>query len=325
MRKQILVLAAICCAMGASAQFKVYNDGSVSVNSYNGNWGRAFYTQVHYPRTCAYHLRYNNEDVFYVCAEGWLWCKKGGYFGSDFKLKKNIHKIHSPLETLGKLNGVQYDYTDTLNDARFDNFKFSELKDPHANKQRIGLIAQEVETVLPGVVKTLDDSTKAISYTDIIALLVEAVKEQQELFAAQSLKIKELEKEIGSNSSTFKDPRGPKKKAAAPTKKTEKEEEDSQEPAIDSDAATNAFLFQNTPNPFSTETEIKYYLPENVENACIYVFSLNGNLLLTKPIIATGNGSVTINGKELNAGMYIYTLAIDGVEVDSKRMILNEK
>ena len=323
MKKQLLVIAAICCTMSANAQFKVYDDGSVSINSYNGNWGRAIYTQVHYPKTCAYHLRYNNEDVFYVCAEGWLWCKKGGYFGSDFKLKKNIHKIHSPLETVKKLNGVQYDYIDTLNNTKFERYKYSELKDPHVNKQRIGLIAQEVEIVLPGVVKTLDDSTKAISYTDIIALLVEAVKEQQQLFTAQSQKIKELEKEISETNNTFKDPRSGRKKMVAPSSTTD--EGDSMEIVEEEDVATNAFLFQNTPNPFSAETEIKYFLPENAENAVLYVFSLNGNMLLSKPLTKTGNGSITISGSELEAGMYIYTLAVNGIEVDSNRMILNKK
>ena len=322
-KKVFLFAAAVCCAMGANAQFKVYKDGSVMVDTKAGNWERAFYTKVYSPYSCAYHLRYNNEDVFYVCAEGWIWCKKGGYFGSDYKLKKNIHKIHSPLETVKKLNGVQYDYTDTINHSEFKNYKYSKLKDPQTNKQRIGLIAQEVETVLPGVVKMLDDSTKAISYTDIIALLVEAVKEQQQLFTAQSQKIKELEKEISANSSSFNNPRNGRKKMLAPS--STEEEVKTEEIIEDEDITTNAFLFQNTPNPFSTQTEIKYYVPENTENACIYVFSLNGNLLLTKQITATSNGSVTINGSELEAGMYIYTLAIGGVEVDSKRMILADK
>ncbi len=73
------------------------------------------------------------------------------------------------------------------------------------------------------------------------------------------------------------------------------------------------------------KTEIKYFLPENAENAVLYVFSLNGNMLLSKPLTKTGNGSITISGSELEAGMYIYTLAIGGVEVDSKRMILNNQ
>lgn len=324
MRQKIILFAvAVCYTMSANAQMRVYKDGSLSVNSQGSNWSKALWTTVHYPYTCAYNLTYNNEDVFYVCAEGWLWCKKGGYFGSDYKLKKNIHKIHSPLETVKKLNGVQYDYTDTINCCKFENYKYSNLIDPQTNKQRIGLIAQEVETVLPGVVKILDDSTKAISYTDIIALLVEAVKEQQQLFTAQSKKIKELEKGKTSNNNTFVNLRNANKKMLAPSSAIE-DEETEELFEEDEDITTNAFLFQNTPNPFTTETEIKYFVPVNADNAVIYVFSLNGNLLLTKPITQFGNDSVTISGNELEAGMYIYTLAVDGQEVDSKRMILNQ-
>ena len=87
-------------------------------------------------------------------------------------------------------------------------------------------------------------------------------------------------------------------------------------------AVIKAVLYQNSPNPFSNQTEIKYNLPENAENAAINVYSLNGNMLLSKPITQTGNGSITINGNELEAGTYIYTLSVDGVEVDSKRMVV---
>lgn len=86
--------------------------------------------------------------------------------------------------------------------------------------------------------------------------------------------------------------------------------------------ATEAVLYQNTPNPFSAETELKYNVPENAENAAINVYSLNGNMLLSRPITQTGNGSITISGNELEAGTYIYSLSVNGQEVDSKRMIL---
>ncbi|MBR2194628.1 MAG: T9SS type A sorting domain-containing protein [Salinivirgaceae bacterium] len=73
------------------------------------------------------------------------------------------------------------------------------------------------------------------------------------------------------------------------------------------------------------EAEIKYFIPENAGNAVLYVFSLNGNMLLSKPLTQTGNGSITISGSELEAGMYIYTLAVNGIEADSKRMIITDK
>ncbi len=48
-------------------------------------------------------------------------------------------------------------------------------------------------------------------------------------------------------------------------------------------------------------------------------------MLLSKPLTQTGNGSITISGSELEAGMYIYTLAVNGIEADSKRMIITDK
>ena len=86
----------------------------------------------------------------------------------------------------------------------------------------------------------------------------------------------------------------------------------------------NAFLYQNTPNPFNTTTEIKYFLPEGSTNAYIYVFNLQGNLLLTYNLNDNGFGSVEINGSSLNAGMYIYSLVINGQEAETKRMILTK-
>src|SRR5574344_1494185 len=86
----------------------------------------------------------------------------------------------------------------------------------------------------------------------------------------------------------------------------------------------NAFLYQNTPNPFNTTTEIKYLLPEGSTNAYIYVFNLQGNLLLTYNLSDNGFGSVIINGSSLNAGMYIYSLVVNGQEAETKRMILTK-
>lgn len=343
MRKQILVLAAICCAMGASAQIKMNSNGNVGIGTINPQYR---FDIEYYGKA----IRFDSWTDVYINSNSGLsgapciyperdWylqlgtsAKRVGtifvqtihvnktYTDSDSTFKCDFKKLNREQDKFRQIKPYKYQFTSDFMG------KLPEKEREKFNHEHYGFKAQDIEKIYPELTYKDDSTGKySIDYTGFIPILVEMVQELQSTVDAQSLKIKELEKEINSNSSTFKDPRGPKKKSAAPAKKTEKEEEDSQEPEIDSDAATNAFLFQNTPNPFSTETEIRYYLPENVENACIYVFSLNGNLLLTKPIIATGNGSVTINGKELNAGMYIYTLAIDGVEVDSKRMILNRK
>ncbi len=81
-------------------------------------------------------------------------------------------------------------------------------------------------------------------------------------------------------------------------------------------------LYQNMPNPFNSTTTIHFHIPENTSASTLYVFSLNGTLIQTFPINATGDGTVSIDGSSLAAGMYVYTLVVDGKIVDSKRMIL---
>lgn len=82
-------------------------------------------------------------------------------------MKQDIKEIESPLKLVTQLHGVKYKYKD---DKELDKSKLDE---------RMGLIAQEVEKVVPEVVKEMNDGSKAIAYTDLIGLLVEAVKEQQ--------------------------------------------------------------------------------------------------------------------------------------------------
>jgi len=51
---------------------------------------------------------------------------------------------------------------------------------------------------------------------------------------------------------------------------------------------------------------------------------MNGTQLKSIELHPKGNGSITINGGEFNAGMYIYTLIADGQVIDTKQMILTD-
>ena len=84
-------------------------------------------------------------------------------YSSDETLKDDIKTIESPVEKLKQLRGVSYTWNENSN-----------LK----GKKDIGLIAQEVEKVLPELVEVSDvTNTKTINYGHLIGLLVEAVKE----------------------------------------------------------------------------------------------------------------------------------------------------
>jgi Chaperone of endosialidase len=85
-----------------------------------------------------------------------------------------------------------------------------------------------------------------------------------------------------------------------------------------------ARLEQNAPNPFSEKTTINYYIPSNVKNAMVKIYSLNGDAIKTINIAQTGKGSVEVNGGSLAAGTYTYQLILDGKTIDTKLMVITK-
>ncbi|MDR3058575.1 MAG: T9SS type A sorting domain-containing protein, partial [Prevotella sp.] len=77
------------------------------------------------------------------------------------------------------------------------------------------------------------------------------------------------------------------------------------------------------PNPFQVKTEIRYFLPQEVQQAYLCIFDMQGKML-KKLDAPAGENTLTIRGSELHAGMYLYSLIADGKEVDTKRMILTK-
>jgi hypothetical protein len=90
---------------------------------------------------------------------------------SDEKLKENIKTIENALEKVLSLRGVEYDRIDT-------------------GDHQIGVIAQEVERIIPDVV--YGDETKSVAYGNIVGLLIEAIKDQNK-------RIEELERRLEGN------------------------------------------------------------------------------------------------------------------------------
>jgi hypothetical protein len=93
------------------------------------------------------------------------------FYSSDKSLKENIKNIENPLEKVNQINGVTFDWTE-------DYIKQHGGEDQYfVRKNDVGVIAQEIEKVLPQVVATREDGIKAVKYDRIVALLIEAVKE----------------------------------------------------------------------------------------------------------------------------------------------------
>ena len=101
------------------------------------------------------------------------------YYSSDERLKENVKQIENPIEKVKQLRGVEFDW---IVDEEI-----------HPNKGHdIGVIAQDVEKVLPEIVETRKSGYKAVKYEKMVSLLIESVKEQQKQIEELKSEIQEL-------------------------------------------------------------------------------------------------------------------------------------
>jgi hypothetical protein len=96
---------------------------------------------------------------------------------SDITVKKEVKRIENAIEKVKELNGYTYVRTDDETGTR-----------------RAGVIAQEVQKVLPEVVSANPDGTLNVAYSNMIALLIEGMKEQQATIERMQQEINELKK-----------------------------------------------------------------------------------------------------------------------------------
>lgn len=305
------------------SRFQVYTVGNSCIGAttyHDFDYGDAVKSTVYRPLSVAFAGWYNGDKTFSVLGNGEVF-STGLYVQSDASTKKNIQSISSSLAKVLQLRGVSFDPVQTTEAIRLDpqlsgqkESLSDDLQDssrPQISQQvlnqmnlersrkRMGVVAQEVEAIVPEVVRTTPEGRKTVAYHELVGLLIEAIKEQQ-------VQIEELKSAASSSKNMLRAFSG--------------EEEESLASSIADETLTGLALYQNTPNPFNERTEIRYSLTGKESNALIYIFSMQGTLI--KKYIADSSGVLTIEASELTPGMYIYTLVADGKEVGSKRMIL---
>lgn len=86
--------------------------------------------------------------------------------------------------------------------------------------------------------------------------------------------------------------------------------------------AKDAYLLQNSPNPYFESTEIKYFIPDGLEKVELQIRNVKGELMKSVSIKDSGYGSIKMTpSTEMTNGVFIYTLSIAGQVIDSKVMI----
>ncbi len=241
----------------------------------------------------------------------------GVFTSSDARLKKNIKQVDNAMDLINKLQPKYYEFR---NDGSYASMKLP-------SGQHYGLLAQDVEKILPNLVKTepfntkdankpkpvlnADGSmqaqkepageiieTKSVNYTELIPILVKAMQELSVKNDEKDARIDELQRQLNELKGLNMQGRTAVVKGAS--------------------------LSQNIPNPFSGSSTINYTLPQQYNAARIMITDKSGKSLKEFNITGNGAGSITINASMLPAGAYQYVLYVDNKLVESKQMILTK-
>jgi uncharacterized coiled-coil protein SlyX len=256
-------------------------------------------------------------------------CTAGVWTSSDENLKTNVEEIVNASEILAAIQVATYQFNQDAAEG---------LNLPEG--QHWGVIAQQLETVLPELVKevvfpTISDSDdedfsedfsyKSVNYTELIPILIAGHKEQQSTIEAQNAKLDEQAAEIeemkdqistlfemvaacceAGCAKSMNQPQGPKEEGMNYDLRIEQ-----------------PYLGQNVPNPFMVETSITYRIPEQAM-VRVRVMDAKGQQvdMLVDGLMPKGEYRIVWNASHLPAGLYFYTLEADGVELVKKAVKL---
>ncbi|MEO6721821.1 MAG: tail fiber domain-containing protein [Ferruginibacter sp.] len=137
--------------------------------------------------TSAFNINYGGSDLLSMRGDGFsvfsgnVWVKSI-HETSDETLKEKITPLESSLQNLVKLKGYNYYWKDKSKDST----------------KQIGFMAQELEMVFPDLVATNSNGIKSVSYTHIIPVLVESIKEQQAMIDQLKTENMQLRKDVAA-------------------------------------------------------------------------------------------------------------------------------
>lgn len=205
--------------------------------------------------------------------------------------KKEFPERPKDMETIYHLDG------DTL---QIVAPKRDIMDEQYYSKSHYALDADHLEEAFPDLVYVKADGSKVINYVEMVPILVKAIQElKQQVDEQNDNDVKQVRADSWAD------------------------DEYSATTRVSTPHISTSKLLQNTPNPFTERTEIRFTLSDDAQNASIYIFDMTGKMLRQIPVDPSMQ-SVTINGYELQAGIYLYTLAVNGQEIDTKRMILSK-
>ncbi|CAN5450052.1 hypothetical protein BH11BAC2_BH11BAC2_00650 [soil metagenome] len=277
----------------AQNNFGVYGYAATGTNNY-GIYG------VAPPGSCVSAVCTDAAGYF----NGDVYVTNGTYITSDMKFKQNVTDAQNVSAIIDALQPKTY---------TFDSVNYPGINLPSG--VHYGLFAQDVESILPGLVKRTRqpeayDSTgaiitpgvdyKALNYIELVPILLAEIKTQKHNMDSVMAVLSTLLASPVNNSGN---------KIGNPNQK------------IELSNNQGIILNQNDPNPFAESTQITYYITENIKEAKIMFSDNNGRVLRSAKIETFGEGTLEVYASDLSSGIYTYTLICDGKVIDSKKMV----
>lgn len=225
---------------------------------------------------------------------------------SDLRLKTNVSKFDGGLDEVLKINPI--------------NYEFNGKGGFETNKPYVGYGAQELEEIASYLVQDFEiekedsngDIKSSQSYLKIDpiavqALLVNAIKDQNEIINEKEERIGELEGQMSELKSQMDEIMTLLKGNV------------SHDVTLN---GTESLLKQNYPNPHKGETVIEYFIPEYTKSGQIQIFDISGKLIKNVSINKKGSGQVNLSSNNIPNGQYTYSLLLDGKVASTKKMTL---
>ena len=114
---------------------------------------------------------------------------------SDARHKENVETVTDAIQIVNDLRGVRFNWTKKYQKEKEAGgyYKSKKINEDALEKRQVGLIAQEVQEVLPELVSEDGEGYLSVNYANLVAVLVEANKEQQKLIEDLQERVKRLE------------------------------------------------------------------------------------------------------------------------------------
>lgn len=248
-------------AEGLGIHVNAGGSNGVGINTQGGLYG--LIAGAHMEGHAAIYARTPNEFGFAAEFEGPVYAT-GMFNSSDTKLKTDVQDF-SGLDIVGKLKPKNYSFAGkTMPKGR-----------------HYGLMAQDVETIAPSLVKNVklpDSELKAVNYIELIPVLIKGMQEQQAM-------INSLKEEVARLNGT-------------------------------TNAALNSAWIDAIENPVKGTARMRYNVPEG--NGRLLVLDVTGRQI--KSINLKGGGTLNLDVSGLASGVYNYSLVVDGKPVETKRL-----